>query len=203
MGATKRSRRKDAIVTKAKPAINRQASLELIHGFSLEMTGRDIPALIEARDRIPAGTRINVTFLGNEDLEMRVAAAQAVRDLGFVPVPHVSARRLASRAQLEEFLGRLQEVGASEQIFAVGGDPAVPEGPFEDSLAVITSGVLQKYGVREVGIGGYPEGHPDIPKDVLARALGDKIAALRDQGLGATILTQFAFDTDPVAAWLP
>ena len=35
---------------------------------------------------------------------MRVAAAKAVRELGFVPVPHISARRLKSQEQLEEFL---------------------------------------------------------------------------------------------------
>src|SRR5690606_4738949 len=105
--------------------------------FSLEMTGKDIPGLNEAKDSIPPGTKINVTFLGNEDLEMRVAAAKAVRDLGFVPVPHISARRLASQAQLEEFLDRLQQVGATEHVFAVGGDPATPEGPYEDSLALI------------------------------------------------------------------
>ena len=184
------------------PAANRAASLELIRDFSLEMTGKDVPALHEAKDHIPAGTRINVTFLGNEDLEMRVAAAKAVRELGFVPVPHISARRLRSLEQLEEFLARLQDVGASEHIFAVGGDPATPEGPFEDSLGVIRSGVLQQYGVRQVGIGGYPEGHPDIAKDVLARALADKTAALAEQELDAVILTQFAFDTDPVADWI-
>jgi methylenetetrahydrofolate reductase (NADPH) len=190
------------MATRSTPAINRAASLELIHDFSLEMTGKDIPALAEAQGHIPPGTRINVTFLGNEDLEMRVAAAKAVRDFGFVPVPHVSARRLQSQQQLEEFLGRLQEVGASEHIFAVGGDPATPEGPYEDSLSVIRSGILQRFGVREVGIGGYPEGHPDIPKEVLSRALTDKTAALAEQGLDAVILTQFAFDTDPVADWI-
>ncbi|WP_369046827.1 methylenetetrahydrofolate reductase [Sinomonas sp. P10A9] len=181
---------------------NRRASLELIDDFSLEMTGKDIPGLVEAKDHIPSGTRINVTFLGNEDLEMRVAAAKAVRDHGFIPVPHISARRLKSTAHLEEFLGRLQEVGATEHVFTVGGDPADPEGPYEDSLAVISSGLLQKYGVREVGVGGYPEGHPDIGTDVLSRALDEKVAALKEQGLGAVILTQFAFDTEPVAAWI-
>lgn len=190
------------MATRITPATNRAASLELIQDFSLEMTGKDIPALNEAKDQIPPGTRINVTFLGNEDLEMRVAAAKAVRDLGFVPVPHISARRLKTQGQLEEFLGRLQEVGASEHVFAVGGDPAAPEGPYEDSLAVIRSGILQQFGVREVGIGGYPEGHPDIPKDRLWGALEDKAAALAEQELGAVILTQFAFDTDPVADWI-
>ncbi|WP_226761646.1 methylenetetrahydrofolate reductase, partial [Arthrobacter sp. SO3] len=190
------------MATRIRPATNRAASLELIQDFSLEMTGKDITALAEAKDQIPPRTRINITFLGNEDLEMRVAAARTVRDLGFVPVPHISARRLKSREQLEEFLGRLQEVGASEHVLVVGGDPATPEGPYEDSLAIIRSGMLQQFGVREVGIGGYPEGHPDIPQETLWRALEDKTAALAEQDLGASILTQFAFDTDPVADWI-
>ncbi|MEV1129258.1 methylenetetrahydrofolate reductase [Agromyces sp. NPDC049794] len=166
------------------------------------MTGKDVPGLIEAKDTIPAGTKINVTFLGNEDLEMRVAAAKAVRELGFVPVPHISARRLESQEQLEEFLAALQEVGATEHVFAVGGDPATPEGPYPDSLSVIQSGVLQKYGVREVSIAGYPEGHPDISNDVLWQHLEAKSAALKEQGLEAVILTQFAFDTEPVINWI-
>nr|WP_179389167.1 methylenetetrahydrofolate reductase [Psychromicrobium silvestre] len=166
------------------------------------MTARDVPELIEAKDSIPAGTKINVTFLGTEDLEMRVDAAKVVRALGFVPVPHISARRLASRAQLEEFLSRLQAVGATEHVFVVGGDPATPEGPYQDSYGVIRTGLLRDYGVKEVSIAGYPEGHPDIPQDVLWQALDDKSLALSQQGLTATILTQFTFDTSPVLAWI-
>src|SRR6478752_4588403 len=174
----------------------------LVGGYSLEMTGKDVPGLTEARWAIPQGTKVNVTFLGNEDLEMRVAAAKAVKDMGFVPVPHLSARRLRSQGELEEFLGRLQEVGATEHVFSVGGDPAEPEGPYPDSLSVIRTGLLQKYGAREVSIAGYPEGHPDIKTDVLWRHLEDKSAALKEQGLDAVILTQFAFDTDPVVRWI-
>ena len=186
----------------AHPTPASPSAAALVDGFSLEMTGKDVPGLEEARETIPQGTKINVTFLGNEDLEMRVAAAKAVRELGFVPVPHISARRLASQAQLEEFLAALQEVGATEHVFAVGGDPATPEGPYPDSLSVIRSGVLQKYGVREVSIAGYPEGHPDIADDVLWQHLEAKSAALKEAGLDAVILTQFAFDTEPVINWI-
>ncbi|MGW9345890.1 methylenetetrahydrofolate reductase [Streptomyces albidoflavus] len=184
------------------PAPNKAASLELVEGFSLEMTGKDVLGLQEAAHAIPKGTKINVTFLGNEDLGMRVTASRAVRDLGFIPVPHISARRLKSQDELEEFLGALQEVGATDSVFAVGGDPAEPEGPYPDSLSVIHTGLLQKYGVKEVSIAGYPEGHPDIPGEVLWRHLEDKSAALKEQGLDAVILTQFAFDTDPVIDWM-
>lgn len=182
------------------PLTSPQATLAA--DYSLEMTGKDIPGLHEAQDVIPPGTRVNVTFLGNEDLEMRVAAAKAVVDAGFIPVPHISARRLSSQAQLEEFLDRLQQVGATEHVFAVGGDPATPEGPYDSAYDVIRSGVLQSYGVREVSISGYPEGHPDIATDALWEHLEKKTASLRDQGLGAVILTQFAFDTDPVTTWI-
>ncbi|GGH44723.1 methylenetetrahydrofolate reductase [Microbacterium album] len=174
---------------------------KIIDDFSLEMTGKDVPGLREAQDVIPQGTRVNVTFLGNEDLEMRVTAAKAVKDAGFIPIPHISARRLSSQAQLEEFLDRLQQVGATEHVFAVGGDPTTPEGPYDSAYDLIRSGVLQKYGVKEVSISGYPEGHPDIKTDVLWDHLEKKAASLKEQDLGAVILTQFAFDTDPVMSW--
>ena len=174
----------------------------LLDDFSLEMTGKDVPALTEAQDVLPAGTRINVTFLGNEDLPMRLAAASAVRAAGHIPVPHISARRLSSAAELEKFLGALSDAGAVENVFVVAGDPAEPMGPYEDSLAVIASGLPAAHGARHVSISGYPEGHPDIDAETLWSALEQKLAAVRDQGLEASIITQFGFDTTPVLAWL-
>jgi methylenetetrahydrofolate reductase (NADPH) len=178
------------------------AALKLIENFSLEMTGKDVDALREAAPAIPAGTKINVTFLGNEDLEMRVNAAKAVKELGFTPVPHISARRIASEAQLREFLAALQQVGATEHVFAVGGDPATPEGPYPDSLSLIRSGVLSEYGVKEVSVAGYPEGTPVISEEDLWYHLEEKTKALTEQGLGQVVLTQFAFDAERVAAWV-
>jgi methylenetetrahydrofolate reductase (NADPH) len=174
----------------------------LLDDFSLEMTGKDIANLRQARDGIPPGTRINVTFLGNENLQLRLGAARAVRQSGFVPVPHISARRLESRAMLEEFLAALQAEGASESVFVVGGDPAEPFGPYEDALSVMTSGLLQRYGVRHVSVSGYPEGHPAIPGQALWAALAGKHATLREQQLPGSGITQFGFDAEPVLAWL-
>lgn len=177
-------------------------STSLLEDFSLEMTGKDVPKLEDARDSIPRGTRVNVTFLGNEDLRMRLDAARAVKRLGFVPVPHISARRLGSHAEFEEFLTALRADGTGDEVFTVGGDPATAEGPYEDSLALIASGLLREYGVRRVGISGYPEGHPAIAEDVLWSALRAKSAALADQGLHGSVITQFGFDVDPVLAWI-
>ncbi|XVU28045.1 methylenetetrahydrofolate reductase [Actinoplanes sp. CA-054009] len=174
----------------------------LLDDFSLEMTGKDIDELAAARGAIPAGTRINVTFLGHEDLGVRLAAAHAVKAAGFVAVPHVSARRLASRQMLADFLAALRTAGVSEEIFVVGGDPTDPHGPYPDSLSIIESGLLEEHGVRRVSIAGYPEGHPGIPDDVLWNAVTDKTAALRKRSLEGDIITQFGFDADPVLDWI-
>ncbi|MET9293400.1 methylenetetrahydrofolate reductase [Streptomyces sp. NPDC003077] len=174
----------------------------LLEDFSLEMTGKDVPQLEEAAGLIPKGTRINVTFLGNENPRMRLEAARAVKRLGFLPVPHISARRLGSRADFEQFLAGLRADGTGAAVFAVGGDPTRPEGPYADSLSLIESGLLSEYGVRHVGICGYPEGHPAISGDALWAALRDKSAAIAAQGLDGGVITQFGFDVDPVLAWI-
>lgn len=169
---------------------------------SLEMTGKDVPHLLEARDTVPQGTRINVTYLENENVDVRLEAARAVRESGFVPVPHLSARRLTSEAMLAEYLGALQMIGATDEVFAVGGDPDVPHGPYADALSIIQSGLLQEFGVQNVSIAGYPEGHPDISNQALWAAVADKAAALREQSLAGSIITQFGFDVDPVIQWI-
>jgi len=169
---------------------------------SLEMTGKDVPALLEAKHAIAPGTRVNVTYLGNEDLPMRVAASKAVKENGFVPVPHISARRLHSRDELTEFLQALKDADVIESVFSVGGDPNPPFGPYSDSLQVIQTGLLQQYGAKHVSIAGYPEGHPDIPDEALWSALTGKYAALTEAGLGITVLTQFLFDIDATVAWI-
>jgi methylenetetrahydrofolate reductase (NADPH) len=174
----------------------------VLDDFSMEMTGKDVAKVENAASVIPAGTRINVTFLENEDLQMRVDAAAAVRRLGFTPVPHISARRITSAEHLEEFLAALRVIDATESVFAVGGDPAVPMGPYEDSLALIESGVLQQYGVRHVSTGGHPSGDPNIPGDVLWSAMQKKAAALSRLGIPGTIITQVDFDVDRVLQWI-
>ena len=61
---------------------------------------------------------------------------------------------------------------------------------------------MQRHGIRDVGIAGYPEGHPRIPGHELDRALADKIAAAEATGLRLHIVTQFCFDADAIIGWV-
>lgn len=190
------------MVTSQDNSTNVTPQQQLISDYSLEITGGDIDNFVASAHLVPTGTKVNVTFLAHEDLPTRVNAAKVVKEMGFIPVPHIAARRIPSRAALDEFLGALQEVGATDYIFSVGGDPAVPEGIYDSSLSLIESGAFKDFGVKEVNIAGYPEGHPDIKTDVLWQHLEDKYAALQDQGISSTILTQFGFDADPILNWM-
>jgi methylenetetrahydrofolate reductase (NADPH) len=145
---------------------------------------------------------VNVTYLGNEDFEMRRTAIRAAAGWGFTPVPHISARRLPSPQALEDFLGALREDGTARDVFVVGGDPAQPEGPYNSSLDVIRTGLLEKYGVASVGIGGYPEGHPGISDGLLWSAVADKSREVTERGIVGNVITQFSFDVDAVVAWI-
>ena len=174
----------------------------MLKNYSIEMTAKDVPHLEEAADVIPQGTKIPVTFLPGETFEMRIAAAKRVRDLGFLPIPHISARRLKSQEELEGFLSGLQREVGTDHAFVVAGDPAQPMGPYEDALSIIRSGLLAKYGIRRIGISGYPEGHADIGNAKLWQAKLDKQAAILERGHDFAVVTQFTFDAEPVLAWL-
>ena len=176
-------------------------STGLLSLYSLEMTAKDIPQLGEVAARIPAGTRISVTFLPGESEAARVDAVAAAHGFGFTPVPHLSARRLQSAAELEGYLARIRERAPVDHAFVIAGDLPRPSGPFDDALAIIRSGLLEKHGIRHVGISGYPQGHPDIPDDRLWAAMRDKVAALAERDLEASIVTQFGFDAAPILDW--
>lgn len=172
----------------------------LLDQLSVEITARDVDGLREAAPLLPPGTPVSITFLPGETQDARVAAAALARRLGFVPVPHISARRLGSREELDGYLGALARHAGLDRAFVVAGDCA-PKGPFSDALDVIRSGQLAAHGVRRVGISGYPGGHPDIPTDMLWRAMEDKHRCLRELGHDVIITTQFAFDARSMIDW--
>ena len=186
----------------ATATLDKTALSTLFTDYSLEITPKDVEALQNAAHMIPQGTLISCTFLPGAEFEDRVVAARAIQDLGFKPVPHISARRLLVKEDLNRFLDMLAAQIDLKHVFVIAGDPSEPLGPYDDALAVISSGTLKAYGIEHVGISGYPEGHPDITNEKLAKAMADKVASLKEQGIDYSIMTQFGFDADPVLDWL-
>ncbi|MGE0733127.1 MAG: methylenetetrahydrofolate reductase [Alphaproteobacteria bacterium] len=150
----------------------------------------------------PPATEVYLSAVANKPRERVLEAARRVRAAGLEPVPHIAARMFESRAALDAFLARATgEIGVVRAL-VIAGDRDAPAGPFADALAVIESGLLQQHGITRIGISGYPDGHPRIKEDELARAFRAKRAAASAGGLDVHIVTQFCFDPDRVMAWL-
>ena len=173
-----------------------------LDNYSLEITASDVGRLGLVRSVLPPNSAVSITFLPRDDVDELAKVAVAVRQLGFMPVPHISARRIKSRDHLVSYLQKLRDFADVDRVFVIAGDPPFPLGPYDDALAIIRTELLAEFGVRYVGIAGYPEGHPHISREKLLRAMKDKLAALAKAGQNAEIVTQFAFDADVVLAWL-
>jgi methylenetetrahydrofolate reductase (NADPH) len=166
------------------------------------MTAKETEGLREAAPLIRPRTQVAITFLPGEEMEQRVEAAVLVRELGFEPIVHLSARRLQSEEQLDWYLGEIASKAQVKRVFIIAGDPPEPEGPYFNSLQIIETGLLQKHGIQIVGIGGHPEGHPNNSRSELWDWMERKIAAIRNGGMIPLVVTQFAFDDDAIAAWV-
>ena len=171
-------------------------------GYSLEMTAKDIAGLTEAAPLIAPGTPVAVTFLPGEEPQARVEAAKAVRALGFEPMPHFSARRIPSREAFESYLQAVVREAEVRRCFVIAGDPPTPEGPFADSTSMIDTGAFERAGIQAIGIGGHPEGHPNMTEQQCWDVLAAKSANIKDRGMAPLIVTQFAFDAERLLAWL-
>ncbi len=171
-----------------------QASLAgLIAASSLEMSPRELHRAGEVAALLPADTCIYVPSLPGLPLSRTLEAVAAIRATGLDPVPHVSARRILDRTEFASFLKRAVEAHGVHRVMLIGGDEPEPKGPYADSLQVLADGVLAQCGVREIGVAGYPEGHPRISSAALQEAFRRKIELARTQNLGLYVVTQFSF----------
>ena len=170
-------------------------------GFSLEATrptAEDVAALKAAA---PAGTHVYLSAVLTRPQEEVVGQATRVRAAGLEPVPHLAVRDFASAAALRHFLDRLAGEAGVRRLLVIAGDRAEPAGPFYGALEAIDSGLITRSGIEEIGISGYPDGHPRIAGHELDRLLAAKLEAAGGTGLKVSIVTQFCLDAAPILAW--
>ena len=166
---------------------------ELVACGSLEMGAEAPDAAQRIAELLPAGTPVYVNHLPRRPLADALPALIALAKAGLEPVPHVAVRRIAARAEAEAFLKEAVQLAGVRKVLLIGGDVPEPLGPYAEGAALLRDSLLGECGISQVGLPGYPEGHPRIASATLAAALADKLAFARSQGLGAYVVTQFSF----------
>ena len=151
-------------------------------------------ALAAARE-LPTSSTVTVTSTPTKGLDATVDMAERLQLEGYHAVPHLAARLLASRAQLDELLDQLAECNVSE-VFVIGGDSPSPAGEFSEALPVLRAISEHRYRPERVGIAGYPERHAVIPDEATSSALDEKTR------YADYICSQICYDANTIATWV-
>lgn len=145
---------------------------------------------------IPEGSTITITASPDKGIEPTIdMAVETAENTDYEVVPHIAARGVEDRDQLSSIADRLQDVGITD-VFVPGGDNPEPVGVFTSSFEVLEA--MDELGIAfdEVGITGYPEGHPIISDEELVEAMESKTP------YGTYIATQICYDPATIISWI-
>src|SRR5690606_32812804 len=124
---------------------------DFLRDYSIEITPHDAGKLDAIRAELADGTAVYVAHPPGVPIDDIVSLAGQVQKLGLKATPHIIARKLESREQLEKALAQCQELGIRNAL-CVAGDITAEKPAFNSSLEVLQTGLFAKYGFKQVGV---------------------------------------------------
>jgi methylenetetrahydrofolate reductase (NADPH) len=143
---------------------------------------------------VPKNVTVTVTASPRRGLPATIQLAVALAGLGYQAVPHLSARLIRDRRELEQILDALKAAGI-RNVFVVAGDAREAAGEFPDTVSLLGA-LPADHGLTEIGVAGYPESHPFIHDDLTIQAMWDK------RKLASYIVSNMSFDPETVKRWV-
>lgn len=184
------------------PPAQNAAMAEFLQDASLEVMPRTLDKIPDLRPHLPAGALVFVAHIDGTAVEDMRAAVSRLAAEGYRVVPHLPARLLPDEAALRDWVSGYRDSGASGLLLLAGG-LAEAKGPYSDSLQLLDSGHIRDF--SQLFIAGHPEGNRDIDPDggeaEVMRALKWKADFAARSDAEFQIVTQFAFEAEPVIAW--
>jgi methylenetetrahydrofolate reductase (NADPH) len=162
------------IVTTALPGSSTSHLEALTRNSSIEATLPTEGDLSELRGVLKPNTLIYLSVPASRSHVQLAHVAKQVRQAEFEPVPHIAARNYSDHAALKNYIERITGEAGVRQVLVIAGDVERPAGPFVGEIDVSKSDLLQRHGITQLGISGYPEGHPNLSEAIIGRSLNDK-----------------------------
>ncbi|MDQ3156650.1 MAG: methylenetetrahydrofolate reductase [Actinomycetota bacterium] len=144
---------------------------------------------------IPVGQTLTVTASIGKGLPATLDLAERLVGHGYHAVPHLAARMISGRKELEEIVARLLESGI-DTVFVPAGDADPPAGDYEGSIDLLRDLTAMGRPFASVGVTGYPESHPKIMDDITVQAMWDK----REHA--TNLVSNLCFDPAVVSSWV-
>ncbi len=162
--------------------------------FSIEMGSHELDSIRTLAHRLPAGTEVFLNLFPKDGLEQQLEICRQVLALGFTVIPHLAARRARSRDDVRRVLERFTRDAGVQDFLIIAGDLKEPADDIRDSLDFVREIRSNDFGIRRIGISGYPEGHPTISDKDLSESQKEKITVLDELGIVPFVTTQFSFE---------
>jgi methylenetetrahydrofolate reductase (NADPH) len=172
---------------------SRDAVSGLVTNGSIEISATPLERVESAAALLPYGTSVYVPSPAKRSLASNLPHIAALHQAGMEAVPHIAARKIASRDQLKKFLVTVVRDYGVHRVLVIGGDGDSAAGPYADSISLLRDEILAETGIHEVGVAGYPEGHPRIPLQAISDDLDEKVELANNLGMGLEVITQFSF----------
>jgi methylenetetrahydrofolate reductase (NADPH) len=138
--------------------------------------------------------KVTVTASPRKGLDATLELSERLARAGYPVVPHLSARLVRDRPQLEEIVARLHEAGVRE-LFVPAGDAPEP-GEFHGAAELLRAMGPLRAQFDEIGITGYPETHHLISDEETIQAMFAKAP------MATCIISQICFDAGTIDAWI-
>ena len=178
-----------------------KSNYDLKHFASIEILPTHVIKAPPLSELFAEGTEIYLPLLRGDDLNLSVTAAKKILGERMVVTPHLAARSVPGTSQLDEWLHELAEAGCN-RLMLIAGDPLTHQGPYRDTLDVLSSGLLEKHGFIHLGVAAHPDGHAHASESDVRSALEMKKAFAREKDVHMWVVTQFVFDMTNFAKWL-
>ena len=181
-------------------------SLEnFLFDYSIEVMPRTAEKIENFRDILPKNTRVYIAHIEGTPIEDMVKTAKRLAEDGFSTMPHFPARIIRDKATLNDWISRYQgEAGVAQALILAGGI-SKPHGEYESSMDLLETGLFDKANFKNIHIAGHPEGNKDIDPDGSSKnvdaALKWKQSYKDKTDAKMAIVTQFAFESDPIIKW--
>lgn len=156
--------------------------------------------ILERIDLIPKNSELSVTASPTKEIEETLDLSGKLIEKGYEVIPHIAARRIRNFNQLRNVNAFLENYGVSE-VFVIGGD-GEPFGDYSNSFALLEDLLPMNKSIKEIGVGGYPEGHPKIDDITLFSYLRSKVALAQMYGVNIHINSQACYDPEDIGNWL-
>ncbi|MEM6884213.1 MAG: methylenetetrahydrofolate reductase [Verrucomicrobiota bacterium] len=142
---------------------------------------------------------IYITMIPGTDVQDSLIALAQVLEKGFTPVPHITARNFKSESELFSYFAALRQLKIKKVLVLAGGH-GQPEGPYTNSMDILTSEAFAQADIESVAVAGHPEGNPDDPDTWNSLLL--KFNHLKELGIDMEIVTQWSFSPENINKYL-